>query len=124
MDRTMNRYGRNRRRQRTSALLLVVAAVVLFCGLFAQITVRAQIAGQSKELAAVQAQIRALNAEAENLSLCINQHHNLAAIEMRALDLGMEHPTEDQLRVVSLPQLNGNASAQTVANTDGGEVNG
>lgn len=60
MDRTMNRYGRNRRRQRASALLLVVAAVVLFCGLFAQITVRAQIAGQSKELAAIQAQIRAL----------------------------------------------------------------
>lgn len=124
MDRTMSRYGRNRRRQRTSALLLAVAAAVLFCGLFAQITVRAQIAGQSKEIAAVQAQIRALSAEAENLSLCINQHHNLAVIEMRALDLGMGHPTEDQLRVVNLPQLNGNASTQTVSNTDGGEVNG
>ena len=72
----------------------------------------------------MQAQIRALSAEAENLSLCINQHHNLAVIEMRALDLGMGHPTEDQLRVVNLPQLNGNASTQTVSNTDGGEVNG
>lgn len=124
MDRAMERSKRILREQRRVRLLLALAAVVLFCGLFAQIAVRAQISGQAKQIAAVQAQIHALNADADNLNLCINQHHNLETIGRRALAMGMEQPTDDQLRVVSLPVVHGDTSTQTVANIDGEEING
>lgn len=122
MDRPMERNERIRRECRQTRLLLTLSAVMLFCGLFAQIAIRAQISGQAKEIAAVQAEIRAMTADAENLSLCINQHHDLVAIEKRATALGLTQPTEDQLRQVSLPSEN--ASAQTAANVDGEELNG
>ena len=120
MDRKMQR---NRYEQRRTKFLLAIAAVLLFSGLFAQIAVRAQVAGQAKQIAAVKAQIHALSAEADNLTLCINQHHDLEAIGKRALAMGMGQPTEDQLRVVNLPAA-GNTSTQTVANIGGEEING
>ena len=123
MDRTMVRGKRMRREKRQTRMLLIAAAVVLFCGLFAQIAVRAQVVGQNKQIAAVQAQIRALSVDADNLTLCINQHHDLEAIGRRALAMGMGQPTEDQLRRVSLPAA-GNTSTQTVANIGGEEING
>lgn len=123
MDRTMQRSSRMRSEKRRTEILLVVAAVVLFCGLFAQIAVRAQVSGQAKQIAAVQAQIRAMNADADNLTLCINQHHDLEAIGRRALAMGMGQPTEEQLRVVTLSAAGGNTSTQTVVNIDGEEIN-
>ena len=123
MDRTRQSGTRMRRERRQTQMLLIAAAIVLFCGLFAQIAVRAQVAGQAKQIAAVKAQIHALSAEADNLTLCINQHHDLEAIGKRALAMGMGQPTEDQLRRVSLPAA-GNTSTQTVANIGGEEING
>jgi len=120
----MVRSSRMRREKRQTQVLLVAAAVVLFCGLFAQIAVRAQVSGQAKQIAAVQAQIRAMSVDADNLTLCINQHHDLEAIGRRALAMGMGQPTEDQLRVITLPEAGGNTSTQTVANIDGEEMNG
>lgn len=117
MDRPMERNGRMRREARQTRLLLIAAAMVLFCGLFAQIAVRAQVSSQAKEIAAVQAEIRAMSASADNLTLCINQHHDLETISERALAMGMTQPTDDQLRVVNLPAAN--TSTQTVANIDG-----
>lgn len=120
----MGQKRKVRYEQRLTKALLVAAAVVLFCGLFAQIAVRAQVSGQVKELAAMQARIDAMKADAENIRLCINQHHNLEEISRRALALGMEELTDDRLRVVSLPAADGNTSTQTVANIDGEEING
>lgn len=111
------------REKRLTRTLMIVAAAVLFCGLFAQIAVRAQVSGQTKEIATVQAGIDAMKVDAENLQLCINQHHNLEEISKRALAMGMEELTDDRLRVVSLP-AGDNTSTQTVANTDGEEING
>ena len=120
-----NRQSKCREREkRLSGILLVVAAVVLFCGLFGQIALRAQISGQAKKIAAVQAEIRTLSANAENLDLTINQRHNLTEIGQKAVLLGMEQPDESQMRVVSLPAMNGNTSTQTVANAGGEELNG
>lgn len=121
MDRTMRRQ---RSERRLTKLLLVAAAVVLFCGLFAQIAVRSQVSGQAKRVAAMQAQIRVMQADAENLQLCINQHHDLNEIGKRALALGMEPLTDERLRVVTLPNADGNTSTQTVANFGGEEING
>lgn len=122
MDRTKQSGRRMRRERRQTQMLLIAAAIVMFCGLFAQISVRAQIAAQAKQIAAVQAQIHTLSAEADNLTLCINQHHDLKTIGIRALAMGMRNPTEDQLRVVTLPAA-GNTSTQTVVNIDGEEIN-
>ena len=113
---------RRRREQILSRVLLAAAAAVLFCGLFGQIAVRAQISRQSKEIAAIQEEIKVLTANAENLGLNINQRHNLEEIGRKAAELGMGQPTESQLRVVWLPSLNGNTSTQTVANNSGEEM--
>ena len=122
MDRQMERNGRNAREKRQVKFLLIVAAVVLVCGLFAHITVRAQVSGIAKEIAAVQTEIRAMSAEADNMISCINQHHDVVEIGKRALAMGMTQPQEGQLRRVALPVAE--ASTQTVANIDGEEING
>ena len=121
MDRTMRRRARE---QRLTKILLIAAAVVLFCGLFAQIAVRSQVSGQAKRVAAMQAQIRLMQADAENMQLCINQYHDLDEIGKRALAMGMEPLTDERMRVVSLPNADGNTSAQTVANVGGEEMIG
>lgn len=113
---------RRRREMLMSRILLVVAAIVLFSGLFAQVAVCARISRQSKEIAAVQNEIKSLTANVENLDLNINQRHNLEEIGRKAVELGMGQPDETQLRIVSLPVLNGNTSAQTVANVSGEEM--
>ena len=106
MDRTMRRRARE---QRLTKILLIAAAVVLFCGLFAQIAVRSQVSGQAKRVAAMQAQIRLMQAD---------------EIGKRALAMGMEPLTDERMRVVSLPNADGNTSAQTVANVGGEEMIG
>lgn len=124
MDRTMEHKRRNRYEQQAARVLMAVAVVVLFCGLFAQIAVRAQVSAQNKEIAAVRARISAMNADVENVKLCINQHHNLDEIGKRASALGMEKLTEDRLRHVNLPAVGENTFTQTVANTGGEEISG
>ena len=111
---------RVRRERRLTKVLLIAAALVFFCGLFGQIALRAQLSGQNKRLASLEKEIQALSANAANLDLSINQRHNLDEIGRKAILLGMEQPDESRLRVVSLPQANGETSAQTVLN-DGGE---
>ena len=111
---------RVRREHRLTKVLLIAAALVFFCGLFGQIALRAQLSGQNKQLASLEKEIQALSANAANLDLSINQRHNLDEIGRKAILLGMEQPDESRLRVVSLPQANGETSAQTVLN-DGGE---
>ena len=108
------------RERRLTKVLLIAAALVFFCGLFGQIALRAQLSGQNKQLASLEKEIQALSANAANLDLSINQRHNLDEIGRKAILLGMEQPDESRLRVVSLPQANGETSAQTVLN-DGGE---
>lgn len=124
MDVKRNWSARRRREQRVSRVLAVTAAVVFFGGLFGQIALRAQISGQAKKIDAVHREIQALSANAENLDLCINQYHNLEIIGQRARQLGMDVPVDDQLRVVSLPQVGGDTSTQTVANGDGEKISG
>lgn len=126
MDRMTRRYEPERGRARgvrATRILAATAAAVMFAGLFAQIAVRAQISGQAKEIAAVQRQIQTMDANAENLSRYINEYHDLEDIGKRALELGMQQPEEDQLRVIRLPALT-DTQSQTVANGGGENVTG
>lgn len=114
------RNGRTRLRKRT---LLLLAVVVLFAGLFAQITMLSRVSARSKAASKIESELVELRASAENLELSINQYHNLESIAARAQQLGMEQPDETQIRVVSVAQSNSeDTSTQTAENGSGEKV--
>ena len=120
-------YTKTRRSKRETAwsrALLIVAALVLFAGLFVQITMLSRISSQSKQAAKLEKEIVELSASAENLEVSINQYHNLETIAARAQQLGMEQPDETQIRVVSVASGNNaqNTSIQTAGETGGEKV--
>ena len=98
--------ARRRRDAARSRALLILAGIVLFTGLFVQITMLARISSQNKRASSLEGEIEELAANAENLELNINQYHNLDSIAVRARQLGMEQPNETQIRVVSVVRSN------------------
>jgi len=124
MNGAMNYRVRRERERRLTFILMVLAAIILFVGLFAQIAMRAQISAQAKRIASLQNEIYDLSTKANNLDMNINRHHNIKDITARTVELGMEQPDETQLRVLTLPAINGNTSTQTVANFGVDEVQG
>lgn len=112
------RSGRARLRKRT---LLLLAVVVLFAGLFAQITMLSRVSARSKEASKIEGELVELRASAENMELSINQYHNLESIAARAQQLGMEQPDETQIRVVSVAQSNSEDTSTQTAENSGGE---
>ena len=115
---------RSQRERRTIARnrrLLILAALVLFAGLFLQITMLSRISLQTKRASAVEKELVELNANAQNLELSINQYHNLEAIAARAQQLGMEQPDETQIRVVNVAKINQEDTSTQTAGSIGGE---
>ena len=94
----MNGSTKREREKLLSRAMMILAALVLIAGLIFQISMRARVSAQSKEIASVQRQIQTLNADIMNLNLCINQSHNLEAIAARAAALGMEKTEESRMR--------------------------
>lgn len=122
MDRQYVKQRAPRRRAGGSRFLVIAVAVLLFAGLFLQITMLTNISSQGKQAAELSKELEELTANAENLQLTINQHHNLATIQARAEQLGMEEVGAEQLRVISVAYGNGNTSTQTVELIDGEKV--
>ena len=120
------RYAQPRRSRREAAwnkALLILAAVILFTGLFMQITMLSRISSQNKLASELEEDILELSANAENLELSINQHHDLQSIEVRAYQLGMEQPSDAQIRVVRVAQTDfENTSTQAVELIDSEKV--
>ena len=110
------RPARRKRAAARSRALLILAGIVLFTGLFVQITMLARIASQNKRASSLEWEIEELSANAENLELNINQYHNLDSIAVRARQLGMEQPNETQIRVVSVARSNEDTSTQAAEN--------
>ncbi len=107
-----------RRKAARSRTLLVLAGIVLFSGLFMQVTMLARISSQSKRASSLEGEIEELSASAENLELTINRYHNLDSIAARARQLGMEQPDETQIRVVNVARSDReDTSTQTAGNT-------
>ena len=117
-----NRAARRMRERKLNRLLVIVFAVVLFAGVFSQITLMARISGQNKAVRAMEKEARELSASADNLHLSLNQYHNLERIAVRARQLGMEQPTETQIRVVNLPAAVDNTSTQSAENIGAEEM--
>lgn len=114
--------ARRAREKRICRFLAGVLTLMLFAGLFTQIALLARVSGQQKEIQSVEREIRELNANADNLNLCLNQFRNLERIAARAQQLGMEQPTETQIRVVNLPAAIENTSTQSAENTGAEEM--
>lgn len=122
MNGMRNMKTRRARRQRFTRILMCLFALVMFAGLFSQITMLAKVSGQQKQIAKVEKQIRELTANADNLSLCLNQYKNLDRVAALAQQLGMERPNETQIRVVSLPGTIESTSTQSVENISAEEM--
>lgn len=122
MNGMRNMKTRRARRQRFTRILMCLFALVMFAGLFFQITMLAKVSGQQKQIAKVEKQIRELTANADNLSLCLNQYKNLDRVAALAQQLGMERPNETQIRVVSLPGTIESTSTQSVENISAEEM--
>ena len=118
-----NRAARRMRERKLNRLLVIVFAVVLFAGVFSQITLMARISGQNKAVRVMEKEARELSASADNLHLSLNQYHNLERIAVRARQLGMEQPTETQIRVVNLPATLESTSTQSAGNIGAEEMN-
>lgn len=118
---SIGQYGRQRACARGRRLMLLLALVVL-AGVVLQITMLARLSGRQKQQAALEKEIRVLNAQVENLNLSMNSFHNLDRISTRAKQLGMGQPTDTQIRVVSLPGL-GDTSTQSAEVVGAEEMN-
>ena len=114
-------YDRARKMSARSRMLMILAGLILFAGLFLQITMLSRISLQSKRAAALERELVELSANAENLELSINQYHNLEVIAARAQQLGMEQPDETQIRVVSVAKINPEDTSTQTAEGFGGE---
>lgn len=124
MNMRVSQSARSRRTAARNRALLIAAAVLLFAGLFVQITMLSRVSAQNKRASAMEKEIVELGAYAENLELSINQYHNLESIAVRARQLGMEVPDKEQIRVVSVARSNNNidTSIQAVEAIDGEKV--
>lgn len=115
MDRTRN--PRRARERRLNRVLMIAFMLVLFIGVFLQITMLARLSRQNKQAAALEAETYALGLRADNLNLSLSQYQNRERIAARARQLGMEQPDETQLRVVNIPTLIDSTSTQSADNS-------
>lgn len=106
------RRARAQRQERAGRTLLAVFMAVLFVGLFVQIAMVARLARQNKEIQRVATEIRDLSATADNLELSLSHYQSPDRVAKQAERLGMEQPAEGQIRVVSVPEIIEDTSAQ------------
>ena len=118
MNRNNTKRSRRIQERKAGKVLMIVFIAVLFVGMFAQIAMIARLTRQNKQLRAVEAGVKQLGATAENLTLAINQLSEPGQLEAHARRLGMQTPSPEQLRVVNLPDVIDDTSAQSVENTD------
>lgn len=123
MNRGSTKRSRQVERNRATRRMMIIFAAVLFVCMFAQIFMISRLAKQNKEIRAVESRIKVLNADAENYRLALNQLGNTDRVSKRAAALGMIEPGEKQIRVVNLPDIVDNTSAQSAGNTSAEEMN-
>ena len=122
MNRSHGRRSRQEQIRRTNRTLIMIFVAVLVIGAFTQVAMIARLTGQNKQVRAVEREIRDLSANADNLNLTLNQFRNLDRVAARAAKLGMEQPSEGQIRVVRLPAALENTSTQSAGNTSAEEM--
>ena len=107
-----------KRRRGVGGFLKILACCVLVGGLVMQICMLAAISSRTKETARVNAEIKQLSAEKDNYNVKLASFYQRANIEERAIGLGMQWPTDDQLRVISIPSEYQDTSTHTAEIAD------
>lgn len=100
------RYSKKKRKSRLRAWRVLVV-IVLFAGLFVQITMLSRISAQNKRASDIRGEITALTYRAENLERDISGYRNSDQLEDLAYALGMRDPDPNQLRYIDVPNLEG-----------------
>ena len=85
-------------------VLKILTCLMLFAGLFMQICMLAEISGKAKQRSAAEDDIRELSATKDNLELQLVGYERTTWIEQQAIELGMQWPSDDQIRVIAIPQ--------------------
>jgi len=91
------------RRHDITGFLKFLVCFILVGGLVMQICMLAAIHGTAKETAKVNGELKFITAERDNYYLKLANCKERGNIESRAIALGMQWPTDDQLRVISIP---------------------
>jgi len=84
-------------------LLKFLVCFILIAGLVMQICMLAAIHAKAKETAKINNELVYLYAERDNCNVKLADFKQRPNIESLALDLGMQWPTDEQLRVISIP---------------------
>ena len=119
MNRTQTRRTRAEQQFRANRVMMIAFMVVFFLGLFLQIAMAVRLAGQNKRIQAMELEIRDLSATADNLNLALSHYQSLDRVATQAQKLGMELPENDQIRVVHVPDIIEDTSAQGAVNGAG-----
>ena len=114
------RYLEKKRRSRLRGWRMLVI-LVLFAGLFVQITMLSRISAENKRAAKVRDEITALTYRVENLERDINSYRNSDQIEALARAMGMQDLDSAQLRHISVPNLEGENTPASTAAGNGAE---
>ena len=101
----MNRQYAQLQRQKRMRFLRLTTLIILFAGLFVQITMLARISAQYKRAAELEDEITVLSQTVENLEREINNYYNLPEIGQLALKKGMIVPEAEQIRNIYVPGL-------------------
>ena len=113
MSRNQSRRDAEALRQRANRTMMLIFMAVFFIGLFLQIAMAARLMRQNRRMQALQADIVAWTAQASNLELALSQYKNLDRVADQAARMGMDLPTEGQIRVVNVPDIVRDTSAQS-----------
>ena len=119
MNRIPTRRSKAEQQVYAGRVMMLVFAVVFFLGLFLQIAMAVRLAGQNKRIQAMELEIRDLSATADNLNLALSHYQSLDRVAKQAQKLGMELPANDQIRVVHVPEIVEDTSAQGAVNGAG-----
>lgn len=122
MSRKQTKRSRLEQGRRVRRIMTAAFVAVLFVGLFVQIFMITRLAGQNKEMQDLEYEMKTLRADANNLNLALNQYRSTERVEAQAKKLGMERPEAEQLRVVSVPEIIENTSAQSAGYAGTGEM--
>ena len=100
------------------SVLKTVAGIVLVGGLVMQICMLAAISSTAKKTAAVKSEIKQLSADCDNCNVQLASFRQLTNIEEQAIAMGMQWPTDDQIRVISIPSEYQDTSTHTAEIAD------
>ena len=94
-------------------ILKYVACAIFVAGIVMQVFMLAEISGKAKERISVEQDISRLNAVKDNMELQMVGYERTTWIEQRAIEMGMQWPTDTQLRVIAVPREYDDATTHT-----------